>query len=100
MNITVKQMIEKLSKYQDDMSISEVWINWVCEHLDEEVAKIEDLKKEFANYLSLSRDEFSQKTTYPTPDGGGYSYHPTGGIDNDENRISYLQYLRDKKHLI
>ncbi len=53
--------------------------------------------EKYKRYLEMTYEEFKSQTCRPTSDGGGYDYCTQKDKDNDEARLSYIDYLTKDK---
>lgn len=88
MLITVKEMIARLQKYDNQIEIEEAGFNQLLEEVE---------KNKFSPLLAMSYEDFSAWGYKPIWDGGCYTYNPDKNIDSPESRLSYLEYLESKR---
>ena len=88
MLITVKEMIERLQKYDNQIEVEEAGFNQLLEEVE---------KNKFSPLLAMSYEDFFAWGYKPTWDGGCYTYNPDKNIDSPESRLSYLEYLESKR---
>lgn len=89
MMITVKEMIARLQKYDNQIEIEEAGFNQLLEEVE---------KNKFSPLLAMSYEEFFAWGYKPTLDGGCYTYDTDKNKDSSESRLSYLEYLMSKRN--
>lgn len=94
--VSVKRMIEILKKYDEKIRISDTWIGIIEKDIKKQLEEKEAFKEKYKKYLEMPRDQFEEETHLVSFDGGSYHYYPNGGVDSEDARISYLQYLTEK----
>ena len=88
MTITVKEMIARLQKYDNQIEVEEAGFNQLLEEVE---------KNKFSPLLAMSYEDFFAWGYKPTRDGGCYTYYKSKNSDNSESRLSYLEYLESKR---
>ena len=88
--ITVKKMIERLQKYDNQIEVEETSFNQLLTEVE---------KNKFSPLLAMSYEDFFSWGYKPTWDGGCYTYDTDKAMDSPESRLSYLEYLMSKRNL-
>lgn len=106
----VKDLISKLNSYDPDLELEDLSdLNghpreeWCFPLLDAEellrhLDKMIEVKSKYhPAFLDLSYEEFSSRYAIPSDDGGSYTYCVRKEDDSDDNRRSYIDYLKGER---